>query len=52
MNLEGAHALVVGISAYQHVRPLPQAEDARNVAALRRGPSRRCRDGRTARAGT
>jgi Caspase domain/TIR domain len=40
MNLEEAHALVIGISAYQHVRPLPQVQDAEDVAALLADPAR------------
>ncbi|HWO21218.1 MAG TPA: TIR domain-containing protein [Kofleriaceae bacterium] len=40
MNLEDAHALIVGISAYRHVRPLPQVQDAEDVAALLADPAR------------
>jgi hypothetical protein len=33
-SMDNAHALVVGIADYQHIRKLPQVQDARKVAAL------------------
>jgi uncharacterized ParB-like nuclease family protein len=39
MSLQDAHALVVGISAYQRVRPLPAVQDAQDVAAVLADPA-------------
>jgi uncharacterized caspase-like protein len=39
MQLASAHALVVGITQYQHVRPLPQVADAEDLASVLRDPS-------------
>jgi hypothetical protein len=38
MMLEDAHALVIGVSRYQHVTPLPVNEDAQDVAAVLQDP--------------
>lgn len=40
MTLEDAHALVIGISAYRHVRQLPAVHDAQDVAAVLADPGR------------
>jgi metacaspase-1 len=40
MSFQDAHALVVGISAYQRVRPLPAVQDAQDVAAVLADPAR------------
>ena len=34
-----AHALVIGVSQYRHIRPLPHAADAVDLAAILRDPS-------------
>jgi uncharacterized caspase-like protein len=39
-GLEDAHALVVGVSAYRRVRPLPAVQDAQDVAAALADPAR------------
>jgi len=39
MVLEDAHALVIGVSRYQHVAPLRTTEDAQDVAAVLRDPA-------------
>jgi hypothetical protein len=39
MSFQDAHALVVGISAYQRVRPLPAVQDAQDVAAALADPA-------------
>jgi uncharacterized ParB-like nuclease family protein len=33
MSFQDTHALVIGISAYRRVRPLPPVQDAQDVAA-------------------
>src|SRR5205823_646441 len=33
-SMDGARALIVGIAEYQHIRRLPQVQDARKVAGL------------------
>ncbi|HEU4536921.1 MAG TPA: TIR domain-containing protein [Polyangiaceae bacterium] len=38
MHLTHAHALVIGVSGYAFVRPLPRTSDAEDVAALLRDP--------------
>jgi hypothetical protein len=38
MILEDAHALAVGVSRYQHIRPLPDVMDAEDVAAVLADP--------------
>jgi len=39
-SFQDAHALVVGISAYQRVRPLPAVHDAQDVAEVLADPAR------------
>jgi hypothetical protein len=39
-GLPDAHALVIGVSAYQRVRPLPAVQDAEDVAAVLADPAR------------
>ncbi len=39
-ELLGAHALVIGVSTYRHVRALPPTRDAAKVAELLRDPTR------------
>ncbi|HSK03826.1 MAG TPA: caspase family protein [Kofleriaceae bacterium] len=39
-GLPDAHALVIGVSAYQRVRPLPAVHDAEDVAAVLADPAR------------
>lgn len=34
-----AHALVIGVSQYRHIRPLPQAADAEDLAGILRDPA-------------
>src|SRR5689334_4953142 len=38
MHLEDAHALAIGISSYQHARPLPPVHDAEDVASVLADP--------------
>jgi uncharacterized ParB-like nuclease family protein len=40
LDFHDAHALVIGISVYQRVRPLPPVQDAQDVAATLADPAR------------
>lgn len=40
MELHDAHAVVIGVSAYRRVRPLPAVQDAQDVAAVLADPAR------------
>src|SRR3954471_17785743 len=38
MSLTNAHAVVIGVSQYRHVRPLPSVADAEGMAGVLRDP--------------
>lgn len=39
MNTTNAHALVIGVSQYRHIRPLPSVADAEDLAGVLRDPA-------------
>src|SRR5436190_1989850 len=39
-SVDNAHALVIGIADYQHIRKLPRVQDAQAIASLLKDPQR------------